>query len=167
MRVYARNGFLILLYWLVIKLCCWFWKRGELYDKTPDFAWKLLFFFSKPDCFFGLLFRKKTGIACPERKVSLCASKRGKGRSGGYSPTGELSAAGRILSPQLTAERRRRTVGAQRLNLMTSSPFDREGNARNFSSLENQALFATAKRGANKLFSLTLPLLHTTTSVEK
>jgi len=50
---------------------------------------------------------------------------------------------------------------------MTPSPFDREGNARNFSSLENQALFATQKKAAHKLFSLTLPLLHTTTSVEK
>jgi len=110
---------------------------------------------------------EKMGVTCPERKESLCASKRAKGRRGGYLPTGELSVAGRILSPPSTAERRRRTVGAQRLNLMTPSPFDREGNARNFSSLENQALFATQKKAANKLFSLTLPLLHTTTSVEK
>ena len=107
------------------------------------------------------------GVACPDRKESLCASKRAKRRKGGNSPTGELSVAGRILSPPPTAERRHRIVGAQRLNLMTPYPFDREGNARNFSSLENQALFATTKRGANKLFSLTLPLLHTTTSVEE
>lgn len=129
--------------------------------------WKILFFFSKPDLFFCSAVSKKMGVTCPERKESLCASKRAKGRRGGYLPTGELSVAGRILTPPTTAERRRRTVGAQRLNLMTPSPFDREGNARNFSSLENQALFATQKKAANKLFSLTLPLLHTTTSVEK
>lgn len=126
-----------------------------------------LLFFETGLVFLLSCFEKKMGVTCPERKESLCASKRAKGRRGGYLPTGELSVADRILSPPPTAERRRRTVGAQRLNLMTHSPFDREGNARNFSSLENQALFAMEKRGANKLFSLTLPLLHTTTSVEK
>ena len=167
MRIYARSCLLILVYCLVIKLRSWFWKHGESYDKTPDFVWKILFFFSKPDLFFCSAVSKKMGVMCPERKESLCASKRAKGRRGGYLPTGELSVADRILSPPPTAERRRRTVGAQRLNLMTPSPFGREGNARNFSSLENQALFATQKKAANKLFSLTLPLLHTTTSVEK
>jgi len=114
-------------------------------------------------------------LSCFEKKWALRAlrgkspSARRSGQKGEEEamPTGELSVAGRILSPPPTAERRRRTVGAQRLNLMTPSPFDREGNARNFSSLENQALFATQKKAANKLFSLTLPLLHTTTSVEK
>jgi hypothetical protein len=125
----------------------------------------LLFF--ETGLVFGSAVSKKMSVTCPERKESLCASKRAKGRRGGYLPTGELSVAGRILSPPPTAERRRRTVGAQRLNFMTPSPFDREGNARNFSLLENQALFATQKKAANKLFSLTLPLLHTTTSVEK
>ena len=135
--------------------------------KLPTLCGKFSSFFRNRTCFFAQLFRKKMGVTCPERKESLCASKRAKGRRGGYLPTGELSVAGRILLPPPTAERRRRTVGAQRLNLMTPSPFDREGNARNFSSLENQALFATQKKAANKLFSLTLPLLHTTTSVEK
>ena len=134
--------------------------------KLPTLCGKSSSFFRNRTCFFAQLFRKNGRYVSWEERVPLRVE-AGKREKRGYLPTGELSVADRILSPPSTAERRRRTVGAQRLNLMTPSPFDREGNARNFSSLENQALFATQKKAANKLFSLTLPLLHTTTSVEK
>ena len=71
-HVYARSCLSILVYWLVIKLRSCFWKHGESYDKTPDFVWKILSFFSKPDCFFGLLFRKKSGRCVSwEKRVPL------------------------------------------------------------------------------------------------
>ena len=167
MRVYARNGFMILLYWLVIKLCCWFWKRGELYDKTPDFAWKLLFFFSKPDCFFGLLFRKKNGHCVSWEKSVPPRVEAGKREKWGL--FANRRTVGRRPASFATADCRTKEPDSRSAETKprAPSPFDREGNTRNFSSLENQALFATQKKAANKLFSLTLPLLHTTTSVEK
>ena len=67
MRVYARNGFLVLFYWLVIKLSSYFCEGGEKYYEIPDFSRKLLFFFLETGLVFSL-FRRDKKRAPPIRK---------------------------------------------------------------------------------------------------
>ena len=145
-RIYARSCLSILVYWLVIKLRSCFWKHGESYDKTPDFVWKILFFFSKPDLFFcSAVSKKNERYMSWEERVPLRVE-AGKREKRGYLPTGELSVADRILSPPSTAERRRRTVGAQRLSLMTPFPSTGKGMHAIFPRLKIKLFLPRRKR---------------------